>query len=134
MLTLVVVFDGDALFITLAAEVAILDSTWLTRRFWPDCGACCWRLRGDGLVIVAWGLYAAMLLLAAFRVRIPRLVRGAVATLLIVVGKPFLVDLAEVDVVWRVPLFLGFGGLFLALSYYLRSLWRLDSRVGEGCP
>jgi uncharacterized membrane protein len=93
-----------------------------------------WRLRGDGLVIAAWGLYAAMLLLAAFPVKIPQLVCGAVATLLIVVGKPFLVDLAEVDVVWRVPLFLGFGGLFLALSYYLRSLWRLDSRVGEGCP
>ena len=88
---------------------------------------------GDGLVIVAWGLYAAMLLLAAFPVRIPRLVRGAVATLLLVVGKLFLVDLAGVDAVWRVPLFLGFGGLFLALSYYLRSVWRLDFRAGEGC-
>ncbi|HZG64095.1 MAG TPA: hypothetical protein VEY13_11395 [Rubrobacteraceae bacterium] len=53
--------------------------------------------------------------------------------MLLVVGKLFLVDLAKVDVVWRVPLFLGLGGHFLALSYYLRSLWRLDSRAGEGC-
>jgi hypothetical protein len=30
------------------------------------------------------------------------------------------VDLSEVDPAWRVVLFLGFGGLFLALSYYLR--------------
>ncbi len=37
-------------------------------------------------------------------------------------GKLFLVDLAEVEALWRVLLFLGFGGLFLALSYYLRYL------------
>lgn len=73
-----------------------------------------------------------MLLIAGLRL-IYRLVRGAVATLLLVLGKLFLMDLAEVDVVWSVPLFLGFGGLFLALSYYLRSLCRLDSGAGEGC-
>src|SRR5215218_6445404 len=34
----------------------------------------------------------------------------------------FLVDLIDVEAIWRVLLFLGFGGLFLALSYYLRFL------------
>ena len=38
------------------------------------------------------------------------------------VGKLFLVDLIDVEAIWRVLLFLGFGGLFLALSYYLRFL------------
>lgn len=46
------------------------------------------------------------------------------ATLFVVVGKLFLVDLSEVEPAWRVVPFLGFGGLFLALSYYLRGLWR----------
>ena len=46
------------------------------------------------------------------------------ATLFLVVGKLFLVDLSEVEPAWRVVLFLGFGGLFLALSYYLHGLWR----------
>ncbi|MCA1731160.1 MAG: DUF2339 domain-containing protein [Actinobacteria bacterium] len=43
----------------------------------------------------------------------------------LVVGKLFLVDLAEVEAVWRIL-------LFLALSYYLRSLWRPGS--GEDRP
>ncbi|MBD0356403.1 MAG: DUF2339 domain-containing protein, partial [Rubrobacter sp.] len=41
----------------------------------------------------------------------------------LVVGKLFLVDLIGVEGIWRVLLFLGFGGLFLALSHFLRSLW-----------
>src|SRR3712207_2857697 len=40
----------------------------------------------------------------------------------LVVRKLFLVDLIGVEAIWRVLLFLGLGGLFLALSYYLRSL------------
>ncbi|HVF00316.1 MAG TPA: hypothetical protein VNA27_03120 [Rubrobacteraceae bacterium] len=53
-----------------------------------------------------------MLLIAGLRL-IYRLVRGAVATLLLVVGKLFLVDLAEVDVVWSV---LSFSALAVSSS------------------
>jgi hypothetical protein len=36
---------------------------WRTRRFWPGCGVGSRSFRGgDGLVTVAWGLYAAVLL------------------------------------------------------------------------
>nr|MDP9455722.1 DUF2339 domain-containing protein [Actinomycetota bacterium] len=45
------------------------------------------------------------------------------ATLFLVVGKLFLVDLASIEAVWRVLLFLGFGTLFLALSFCTRYLW-----------
>ncbi len=78
-------------------------------------------------VTVACGLYAVGL-------RLDRawLVRGGLTTLFLVVGKLFLVDLAEVEAIWRVLLFLGFGGLLLALSYYLRSLWRPGSGAEEG--
>ena len=40
----------------------------------------------------------------------------------LVVGKLFVVGLIGIEAIWCVLLFLGFGGLFLALSYYLRSL------------
>jgi uncharacterized membrane protein len=50
--------------------------------------------------------------------------RLGLVTLFVVVGKLFLVDLAWVGAVWRILLFLGFGVVFLLLSYYLQSLWR----------
>jgi uncharacterized membrane protein len=53
------------------------------------------------------------------------------ATLFLVVGKLFLVDLAGVEAVWRILLFLGFGGLFLVLGYYLQHLWRPARRPPE---
>ena len=52
------------------------------------------------------------------------LMRLGLGTLFLVVGKLFLWDLSGVEAIWRVLLFLGFGGLFLVLSYYLQSLWR----------
>ncbi|CAN5146876.1 DUF2339 domain-containing protein [soil metagenome] len=87
---------------------------------------------GDGWVTVAWGLYAVGLLVAGLRLDRAWLVRGGLTTLFLVVGKLFLVDLAEVEAIWRVLLFLGFGGLFLVLSYFLRSLWRPGSGAEEG--
>ncbi|MCP4568587.1 MAG: DUF2339 domain-containing protein, partial [FCB group bacterium] len=39
------------------------------------------------------------------------------------VGKLFIVDLAELETIWRVLLFIGFGGVFLLLGYFFRSMW-----------
>ncbi len=99
----------------LAAHVAFLAWLWRELSVLPA---------GDAYVTIAWGLYAVGLFVVGLRLDRGTLVRGGMATLLLVVGKLFLVDLAEVGTVWRVLLFLGFGGLFLVLSYYLRSLWR----------
>ncbi|HMA35807.1 MAG TPA: DUF2339 domain-containing protein, partial [Chloroflexia bacterium] len=76
---------------------------------------------GNGYVTVVWGIYALLLFLIGLRgnQRIP-LYAGA-GTLLLVVGKLIVVDLAAVDQSWRILLFLGFGGLFLGLSYYMQS-------------
>ena len=105
------------------AHVAVL--AWLWRGLSELPG-------GDGWISVAWGLYAVGLLVAGLRIDRAWLVRGGLTTLFLVVGKLFLVDLAEVEATWRILLFLGFGGLFLALSYYLRSLWRPGSGAEEG--
>ena len=43
-----------------------------------------------------------------------------------VVGKLFVVDLAELDAIWRILLFLGFGALLMLVSYLVPSLWRSD--------
>ena len=84
---------------------------------------------GQGYVTITWGTYAISLLIIGLRRNLNRLVMVAMGTLLLVVGKLFLVDLATVEAIWRILLFLGFGGLFLALSYYFQAMWK---RAPEG--
>ena len=98
-----------------AAHAAVL--AWLWRELSPLPG-------GEAYVTVAWGIYAVGLLVAGLRLDRVAPVRGGMATLFLVAGKLFLVDLAEVEALWRVLLFVGFGVLFLTLSYYLQALWR----------
>jgi uncharacterized membrane protein len=54
----------------------------------------------------------------------PTAERAALAVLLATVAKLFLVDLARLEPLFRVLLFLGFGGVFLYLSYALSAGWR----------
>jgi uncharacterized membrane protein len=106
-----------------AAHAAVL--AWLWRELSTLPG-------GEAYVTIAWGLYAVGLLVVGLRLDRISPVRGGMATLFLVVGKLFLVDLAEVEAFWRVLLFIGFGVLFLALSYYLRALWRPAQRSARG--
>ena len=99
----------------LLAHFAVL--AWLWSEFSP-------LPSGDAYVTIAWGLYAAGLLVVGLRLDHTQTIRVGMATLFLVVAKLFLVDLSEVEAVWRILLFLGFGGLFLILSYYLQALWR----------
>ena len=110
-----VVGRKGALLYRLAAHAALL--AW----FWREFGA----LPGspDAYVTVAWGLAGAAMFVAGLRLDHAYLIRGGVATLFLVVAKLFLWDLAALDPLWRVLLFLGFGGMFLLLSYHLRNLW-----------
>ena len=84
---------------------------------------------GAAYTTIAWGLYAAGLLVTGLRLNGSSLTRTGMATLFLIVGKLFLVDLAGVEAVWRILLFTGFGGMFLLLSYYLPHLWR--PRTGD---
>jgi len=79
---------------------------------------------GQAYVTSVWGIYAVALLVLGLRINSSDLRNVAVGTLFLVVGKLFLVDLAKLEAIWRVLLFLGFGGLFLVLSYYFQSLWK----------
>jgi uncharacterized membrane protein len=44
------------------------------------------------------------------------------------VAKLVLHDLSQVEAIWRILLFLGFGGVFLAISYYVPDLWGRATR------
>ncbi len=102
----------------LVSHVAVLALLWGELWALPS---------GYAYVTIGWGLYGAGLLVAGLRWDHTQLIRGGMATLFLVVGKLFLVDLGGVEAIWRILLFIGFGGLFLVLGYYLRSLWRPGS-------
>jgi uncharacterized membrane protein len=78
----------------------------------------------EGWVTVAWGVYSLAVLVFAMRAGRGGMERVAIGTLLVVVAKLFLVDLARLDPLWRVLLFLGMGIVFLALSYVLQSRFK----------
>ena len=79
---------------------------------------------GQGYITISWGVYAAVLLVAGLQFNYHLLRTVAIVTLFIVVAKLFLIDLAKLEVLWRILLFMGFGGLFLFLSYYFQDLWK----------
>lgn len=108
----------EAVALRLFAHVALLG--WLWRELHPIAG-------GEGYVSVAWGAYGVALLVHATRRARPLLERIAIGTLLVVTAKLFLVDLAALEAIWRVLLFLGIGSGFLFLSYALQTWWRPGS-------
>jgi len=99
----------------LAAHLAFLG--WLARELSN-------LENGQGYVTIAWGVYGAILLVAALRLNSARLRQLSLGTLILVVGKLFVVDLSELETIWRVLLFMGFGATFLLLSYYFPKLWK----------
>lgn len=88
---------------------------------------CSKMANGQALVTIIWGVYGAALLVAGLRRTIRPMRTVGLVTLLVVVAKLFMVDLATVRAIWRVLLFIGFGGVFLALSYWFMSLDRSRS-------
>jgi len=77
---------------------------------------------GQAYVSLLWGLTVAALLVAGARTDRRSLQIAGLAVLVAFVGKLFLVDLASLPPLWRIALFLGFGGVFLGISYLLPGL------------
>jgi uncharacterized membrane protein len=95
----------------LAAHALFL--LWLARELGP-------LSTGTGVVTLAWGVYGAILLLFALRLRagtgMIALQMVALSALALAVVKLLAVDLTRLAMVWRILLFMGFGAAFLALS------------------
>lgn len=84
---------------------------------------------GQGFATVAWGVYSLGLLFFGMSRTRPLVEKTALATLLLVVAKLFLVDLAALEAIYRIVLFMGFGAVFLFFSYALQT-WRRPHVAG----
>jgi uncharacterized membrane protein len=94
-----------------AAYVCLL--IWTGRELYPF-------QQGQALMSFAFGMQGAAVLVAGFLMDRPVLQKTGVATLLLVVVKVLLVDMAAVEPIWRVLLLFVFGGLFLLLSKFVQ--------------
>ena len=82
---------------------------------------------GNGLVSIAWGLTGSILLWVGLRRRQLDIFKAGFATLVLVAIKLLIVDLANLNVIWRILVFMGFGGAFLFLSYWVKDLWNMKA-------
>ena len=73
---------------------------------------------GAGMITISWAVLAVALLLSGFFYKNTSQKKSAMVMIAVVVGKLFLVDLSEVDTIWRILLFLIFGSVLLGISYY----------------
>jgi hypothetical protein len=86
---------------------------WVGRELYPF-------EQGQAWMSLAFGLQGAAALVAGFLLERSALQKLGVTTLLLVVGKVLLVDMAAVEPIWRVLLLFVFGGLFLLLSKFVQ--------------
>ena len=107
----------------LAVHVLFLGWLWHVLSALPN---------GPAYVTVSWGLYAVVLLVLGVRQQRAGIRDTALGTIFLVVGKLFLVDLSELEAIWRVLLFMGLGSTFLTLSYYLPRLLQVGPEVEKG--
>jgi uncharacterized membrane protein len=121
-----------------ASYVLSSETNWLYR-LGAHLAVLGWFLRelsvpdhGQAYVTIAWGVYALALLIPGLRLNSAMLRNTGLATLFLVVGKLFLVDLVFLDPIWRILLFMCFGGVFLVISYYIRVLWKQPAGPVEG--
>ncbi|WKT81308.1 DUF2339 domain-containing protein [Thermosynechococcus sp. PP45] len=93
---------------------------------------------GTGAATLVWGLFGVGLLIYGLRRDTSAVRTVALITLIITLVRLFFVDLIHLAPVWRVLLFMGFGLIFLLLSYFFRALWRRSpvesSRISEETP
>lgn len=116
------VLGDEKLFYYLTAHVAVLALIW--REFVPLSG-------GHAFVSFLWALYAIALLVVGLRSARQAMWQTGTATLLLLVGKLFVVDLANLDAIWRILLFMVVGGGFLALGYAFPNLRKRGAEADE---
>ena len=110
-------------FYQLIAHIGTL--AWLAKELTP-------LDNGQMLTSVAWGIYAVMVLVAGFWLKRPKLRGVGMATILVVVGKLFFVDLSQTSALLRIPLFMGFGAMLLLIGYMLQKYWSDDEDHDSG--
>ncbi|MCG6957663.1 MAG: DUF2339 domain-containing protein [Gemmatimonadetes bacterium] len=90
------------------------------------------KANGAALVSVTWSLQGASALLYSVKTGSRTLQIGGLATLGLVAAKLLLFDLAQLDPVLRIVLFMGFGAALLALGYWVNRPGASTSAEPEG--
>ena len=75
--------------------------------------------QGQAVVSLSWAVVGVAILLAGAVRKIPQLGNVGLGVLALTVGKLLLVDMAEVDALWRAGLFLAVGLSLLRLGFLL---------------
>ena len=78
---------------------------------------------GQAWVTIIWASYAIGVLIFALRMHSRFVLLSAGSLLLVIVLKLFIIDLSQLETIWRILLFIGFGLLFLVISYRLQNIW-----------
>lgn len=86
---------------------------------------------GQGMVTFLWGLLGIALFIIAIRRKEAQMRYLGGLTIAVVVGKLFIVDLSRLETIYRILLFLVFGGLLLVVSNYLTKLLRKADSSNE---
>jgi hypothetical protein len=115
---------------TRTAYLAYVHVGWLTW-LWAVLHG---RPGGEGMVTVAWAAWALAIMLYGARNGRRIAERVGLGTLGVVIVKLFFVDLAALEAIWRVLLFLGLGAGLLVLSYAFPTLWRPAGSPGPAAP
>jgi len=102
---------GAKVIYRVAAHVGFL--VWLATQLGP-------LERGQELVSLSWGIYGIALFLLSLRLHERGVQLAGLFTLGVVAAKLLVVDMAQIDLIWRILLFMGFGAAFLGLSYLIK--------------
>lgn len=74
---------------------------------------------GRGLVTLVWGVYGLLLLIPAIGLKWRPLQLVGLGTLGLVAGKLVMFDMAQLDPIWRIGLFMAFGVAFMGVGYLI---------------
>ncbi len=107
-----------------------------SRKYWASGGHLLifmWVLRefdvlesGQAYITIIWALYAISVLIYSMQGRDRYNLVTSGIMLIVVLAKLFVFDLSRLEPLWRIAIFMGFGMLFLVLSYRLQNYWRKE--------
>ncbi|MBT8399129.1 MAG: DUF2339 domain-containing protein [Rhodothermia bacterium] len=134
--------DLSVIVIAAGISAAVRDRpTALAYRFGAYVAFLLWFWRdlvpledGHAYVSIAWGAIAISMIVVGWRSDRDLVRQTGLATLAVVVAKLFAIDLSELDPVWRIILFIGFGGLLLVTSYLFPAIWRGPAEASHEEP
>ncbi len=101
---------------------------WLYRAFAGQ------EQNGQAYVTIAWVVSALVFFVVGWMRRSDTLRVLGLIVLSTVVAKLLFVDIGQLGAVWRILLFMGFGGILLILSYLFPSLWNVENQTMEDPP